>query len=279
MKKPVIIFSCADQNNFPYAVKMFRSLTKFHDPKEVDMVLYTNEKRPELIKALPKGIRVEDLSKHLEDPYFFYRQKPIIAEPLMDEYDLVLGMDSDQIITGSLDYIFKTADYDIGTVLNYNRVDPQMYGFVEISRVGIGPMDYFNCGFVAMRSKDFVHRWKVACYSPQFDRMQYREQDILNILCYFGNYNVRCFDHTDGVAKYHAWHGLIVKGELTRAVLKGEEIIIPQGEGDTPFPPVDMTVKVIHTGGGNQPNKLNYQTWFTDENIVKRIDYLVGEKA
>ncbi len=276
-KKPVLIFSVADQNNFPYAVKMFRSLTKFHSSTDIAMILFTNETRPEYLKQLPRGISVEDLTPYLDDPAFFYRQKPVIAERYMDEYELVLGLDADQIIVGDLSYIFETKDYDLGTVINWNRSDPQMYGFVELQRIGIFPADYFNCGLVAMRSKRAVHHWKVLCYTSMFDRMQYREQDILNIVAHFGNYNVRCLDHQDPIAKMNAWWGLIAKGEYMRAELRGEEIVVPQGEGDTPFPPVDTTLKVLHAGGGNQPNKLNYRMWFQDPKIIERLDYLTGE--
>ncbi len=274
-KKPVVIFSVADDNNFPYAVMLFNSLTKFHSPKEIDMVLYTTEKRPDKLKQLPQGIKIEDLTPYLkQDPMFFYRQKPVLGEPLLDEYELVLGMDSDQIVTGKLDYIFNTKDYDIGTVINWNRTDPQYFGLIAFQ--GIMPPEYFNCGLVAMRSKKFAHHWKVLCFSPQFDRLQFKEQDLLNVLCYYGNYNVRCFDNTDGIAKYFAWHGLIAKGELIRAVMQGDDILIPKGLGDTPFPPVDIQLKVIHTGGGNMPNKMNYKTWFSSEEVTKRIDYLVS---
>lgn len=273
MKKPVLIFTTADQNNFPYAVLMLNSLTKFHKPPEVDIILFTNETRKEQLARLPKGVEVKDVTPFLDDPAFWYRQKPILAEQFMDDYEVVLGMDADQLVVGSLDYIFTTKDYDIGTVINGNRVDPQFYGVVQFQ--GVHPMEYFNCGLVAMRSKKFVHDWKVLCYTPQFDRSQYREQDLLNAMCYYGNWNVRCFDYGDGPAKYFAWHGLIAKGELPRAILKGTDIVIPKGEGDSPFPPTDITLKVIHTGGGNMPNKLAYQGWFSDQKIVERIDALV----
>lgn len=278
MKKPILIFTCADSNNFQYTIKCINSLTKFHPiSKDVDILVITDVEPKEATAKLPKGVILEDLKPYIkDDPYFFYRQKPIIAEQHMDDYELVIGIDSDSIITGSLDYVFNTKDYDIGTVINWNRSDPQLYGFVQFQ--GILPVEYFNCGFVAMRNKKFVHDWKVLCFTPQWERCQYKEQDMLNAMCYYGNWNVRCFDHGDGVANYHGWHGLIAKGELIRAELRGDEIIIPKGEGDTPFPPDDMTVKVIHTGGGPTPNKLNYKTWFTDERIIKRLDHLVSSE-
>jgi hypothetical protein len=268
-KQPVLIFTVADKNNLQYARQMLNSLRKFHP--DVPVVLVTDETDKQ---KLPKNVTIEDLTPYLkDDPAFFYRQKPIIAEKYMDEYELVLGLDADQIITGNLDYIFNTKDYDIGTVINWNRADPQVYGLVQFQ--GITPVEYFNCGLVAMRSKKFVHDWKTLCFTPQFDRLQYKEQDILNAMCYYGNWNVRCFDNTDGVAKYYAWHGLIAKGELGRAKIEGDNIIIPQGLGDTPFPPTNITLKVIHAAGGNQPDKLNFKTRVSEE-VSDKLDYLVS---
>lgn len=270
MKEPVIVFTTADKNNFPYAVMMLNSLRKFHD---WPVLLITDEKDPEKLKQLPKNVDIRDLTPYLaNDPQFFYRQKPVIGEELIKAYDLVLGLDCDQIITGDLGYILDTKDYDVGTVINWNKVDPKQYGYVQ--GWGILPPEYYNCGLVAMRSEKFIHHWKVLCFSQQFDRLQYREQDLLNILCYYGNYNVRCFDHGDGIAKYHAWHGLIAKSEWNKAILTPEKkIVIPDSPDKFPDKPTEL--KVIHFAGGSGAQKMNYHTYFTDE-VSERLDYLVS---
>lgn len=256
-KKPVVLFTCYDEKNAPYAEMMKKSLRKFHTKEELPLYEV-------------KGMELQALLK--QDPMFFYRQKPVIAEKLSKEYELVIGIDADSIITGDLTYIWNTKDYDVGTVINWNRVDPEQYGLV--AGWGILPIEYFNCGLVAMRSPEFIKQWKTLCFSPQFDRMQYKEQDLLNALCYFGNFNVRCFDHGDGPAKMQAWWGLVGKGEYTRAKLIKNEIVIPQGEGPTPFPVQDTTIKVIHFAGGQDTQKANYRTMFNEE-IVAYLDKLI----
>lgn len=257
-KKPVIAFICYDEKNAPLAEKFKKSLRKFHSEEELPLYEVKGEELQSYLKA---------------DPAFFYRQKPIVAEKLIKEYDLVIGMDCDQIATGDLSYIWKTKDYDVGTVLNWNRVDPEQYGLV--AGWGILPIDYFNCGLVAMRSEAFIKNWVNVCLSPLFDRLQFREQDILNGVCYFGNYNVRCFDHGDGVAKMASWWGLIGKGEYSRAKMVNKEIIIPKGEGETPFPTQDTSIKLIHFAGGqDNPQKGNYRTMFPEE-VVDYLDTLV----
>ena len=270
-----VFFSACDVNNFPYAITFWNSMTKFHSPEKIDMILYTNQTDKTQLAKLPKGVKVEDISKLLlQDKNFWYRQKPVLMEPLMEKYELVVGFDVDQFVVGSLDYILNTKDYDVGTVINWNRIDPKLYGFVQFQ--GVMPAEYFNCGLVAARSKKFVHHWRVLCFSQQFDRLQYREQDLLNVLAYYGNYNVRCFDIPDGIAKYAAWHGLIVKGELGSIILRGNDLIVSKGIGPTPFPPTEITVKVIHIGGGNQPNKMNFRSWFSNEEVIKRIEHLIA---
>ena len=273
-KKKALFFAACDENNFKYAIPFWKSLTKFHSPKDIDMVLFTNEKKKENLAKLPQGIQIVDVTPYLRDPYFWYRQKPVLAEKFMDDYELVVGFDVDQLVLGDLNYILDTDDYDIGTVINWNRSDPQFYGDVEMMRIGILPIEYFNCGLVAMRSKKFVHHWAILCFSEQFNRVQYREQDILNVLCYYGNYNVRCFDHGDGVKNHYGWYGLISKGELGRAELRGKDIVLPKGFGDTPFPPTDQTLKVVHLGGGAGAPKDNWGLFFSPE-VMKRIQELI----
>lgn len=274
IKKPIIIFSCADKANFLYAVMMFNSLYKFHSAWPC--ILITDEKDPEQLRKLPKNVEVKDLTSYITvDRAFFYRQKPIIAEEYIKDYDLVLGIDSDSIIVGDLSYIEKTKDYDVAGVLNYNAQDAKEFG--QIGGWGIHPMEYLNCGLVAMRSEKFIHDWKVWCFSPQFDRLQYKEQDGLNALVYHGNWNCRVLDHGDKPAGMTSWWGLLAKTSYPRCILKDNEIIIPKGEGTPTFPVEDTSLKVIHFAGGNQPNKANYRTMF-NEDIITRLDYLVSNK-
>lgn len=274
-KKPAVFFTACDSKQFYTTIPFWKTMVKFHSPKEVDMILYTDEKDPEKLKQIPEGIKIEDLTPYFEDPMFWYRQKPILMEPLLDEYELVVGFDSDQLVIGDLSYLLNTYDFDVATVINWNRHDPQFYGVVDIARLGIAPVEYFNCGLVALRSRKFAHIWKVNCFTKQFDYMQYREQDVLNIMCYFGNWNVRCLDHPDILAeiKNHGWWGIIGKGEWSRAELRGKDIVVPMGLGDQPYPPGDMVIKIAHLGGGHGSIKDNWENYFPEE-VMERINEL-----
>ena len=253
--KPVLFFTIADERNLPYAKTLEKSFQYFH---------------ADVPFAIVQGEELTGYTK--DDPMFFYRATPILGAKYLKEYELVVKMDADSLVLGDLSYIWNTKDYDVGTVINWNRVDPAMYGYVQ--GWGIAPPEYMNCGLVAMRNSDFVKQWKNLCFTPQFDRLQYKEQDLLNIMVYYGNWNVRCFDHGDGIAKMNAWWGLISKGEWRRAEVENGKIFVPKGLGDTPFPPNDMELKVIHVAGGNQANKMNYHTFFP-EKVAKRIDEIL----
>ena len=256
MKKDVLFFTIADQNNIKYAKDLERSFRKFH--KDIDFKIVTGEE-------------LESYTK--DDKMFFYRATPILGEKYLKEYELVVKLDADSIVLGDLSYIWKTSDYDICTVINWNRYDIQIFGFIQFQ--GVLPVEYMNCGLVGMRSEKFVHDWKILCFSPQFDRLQFREQDLLNAMIYYGNWNVRCLDHMDKIGGNEAWWGMIGKLEWSRAELRGDKIVIPKGFGSTPFPPNDTELKVIHMGGGSV--KEQWSKFFSPE-VMKRINYLISEE-
>jgi hypothetical protein len=274
VKKPVCFFTVATVSHLQYAIPFFKSLTKFHSPKDIDMILYTDETRPEELQKLPEGIKIVSLTPFLEDEMFFYRQKPILMEPLLDQYDLVVGFDADQLVLGDLNAILEANDYDVGTVINYNRFDEKYFPLVEIGRIGIPPIGYYNCGTVAIRSKKFCHEWVINCFSQEFNYCQYKEQDILNIMTHFGNFNVRCFDMANGPEVKLNWFGIISKGELPRAEIKDDTVMVPKGFGSTPYPPADVQLRIVHMGGGAGSKKDNWSTFFSSE-VMEHINKLI----
>ncbi len=261
IRKPVVFFTIADDKNLPYAKNLEKSFKHFH--KDIDFLTITGDELQAYLQA---------------DKDFFYRSTPIIAEKLIKDYELVVKIDADSIVLGDLSYIWKTKDYDVATVINWNRKDPQQFGL--IGGWGILPTEYMNAGLVVMRSERFIKNWRRICFTLQFSRLQFREQDILNGMIYYGDYNVRCLDYPDKPAGMCAWWGLISKGEWLRAkVVEDKEkfskkVVVPKGEGDKPFPNADTEIKIIHVGGGNTiGNKMNYKTWF-GEDVIERINYL-----
>ena len=255
-KKPITAFTIADSANLPLAKKMINSLRKFHTEEELPMYIVTGKELEHYLK---------------EDPQFFYRSTPVVANKLLKDYETVIKLDADQIFMGDISHILSLKDYDVGTVLNYNRTDPKTYGVVTV--FNIDPQRYFNCGFVVMKNHEFVKHWLEKCYSEHFERLQYREQDLLNILLHYGNYNYICYDIYDRIRDYSAWHGLLNKGEGVHMKLVDGQVILPKGEDN--YPAMDKIVKVFHFAGGKGENKNNYRIWFNEE-LISHIDWLVS---
>lgn len=246
------MFIPADKRSGDLTNAYINSVRKFHSEKELPIRVYDNP--------------------NPQDVAFWYRSKPIIAKDLIKEYELVIGCDNDMICFGPLDHILNPL-YDVGTVLNINRVDPQVYGYIQFQ--GIPPQEYYNNGLVATRSEDFVNRWYDLCFSKYFERWQYREQDALNILAHYGGYNVRCFDHAEYAGK-KTFSGLVSKGETNKAILRGKEVIIPRGEDN--YPDQDTVLKIWHCGGGSGEKKANYRIHFNEE-LIKHINWLIGKEG
>lgn len=249
--KKAVLFTVADQNNQRYAKQLENSLRKFHPESEIDFKLFTEADVGEKIN--------------------YYRQKPMFARELLKEYELVIGADSDQIITGDLNYLL-TEEYDLGAVLNFNRVDPKKYGYV--SCFNIPPNEYMNAGLVALRSLKLAEHWWRLCNSRYFETLQYREQDILNILVHYGDYKIECFDFPNKAKDYHAWHGLIAKGEYNKVIMRDGKMILPKAQDK--YPEHDKEIKVLHTAGGGNEKKINdsYKIYFNEE-VSEYIDSLI----
>lgn len=225
----------------------------------------------------------EEKVKQLGDPHFYYRATPIIAAGLLRTYDAVAKIDSDTIITGSLDHIWE-GDYDVAVVRNSNPREDARY---QVRLMDIHPFAYVNAGFVVMKSKGFVENWLKLCMSDHFQNFQYREQDLLNFMVFYmseqfgGQWKVRHLDDSN------KWHGLVWKGfepmvELYTSsfdeYLKTEinppvsKFILKKNDQW----PTDEDKELVawHVAGGNMPNKMNYRLKFKPE-IVKYLDWLV----
>jgi len=253
--KKVIAFTIADSNNIEYARMLEKTIRKFHTKEELPFHIVQREELQTYLKS---------------DQHFYYRATPILAKKFIDEYETVIKLDADQLVLGGLNYLWETNDFEVGTVLNINRVDPSRYGVVQIQ--GVVPQEYFNCGLVVMRSKKFVEHWEELCRSKYFFNFQYREQDLLNILCHFGQYQIRCLDYYDMPRKQSNFWGLVSKGEWNKAILKDNDVILPKGKDN--YPDRDTVLKVIHYAGGGNEKRMNYKAYFQPE-VSDYIDSLL----
>ena len=230
MKKKRVAFCPADNNNLKFFEQLEKSLRKFHPEEHLPLLRFDN----------PTG-----------DPLWWYRATPILARELLKEYETVIKCDADQIICGDISSIWNESEvFDVGVVMN----DP-LYpiGLWDISPLG----RYYNNGLVVLKNREFVDHWYRLCFSPHFDRYQFREQDLLIILCSdYHNYKVKWLEEKD-------FYGEQAKPYWAKAKLEGDKIMHEGHE-----------IKVIHFGGGNIPNKGNFRIKFQPE-VVERIEWLI----
>jgi lipopolysaccharide biosynthesis glycosyltransferase len=244
--KPIMFTVAGDEVNLGYAHKMINSFKKFHPDIET-------------------RIFGEDFVRQMNDPAFYYRATPMIADLLFnDGYDMILKIDADSIVTGDLNHIFEDETFDFGAVYNSN---PREMAKLRVDVWDINPRIYLNCGFVAMRSHDFVRHWLKLCLSPHFNSYAYREQDLMNIIAYYGQYSFKPFDFGN------RFHGLASSSYWHHFTIEGDQIYLDPVDD---YPNKRKEIKVIHWAGGNVPNKLNVDATFKGT-VKDRLNYLIGD--
>ena len=239
-KNKIIAFTVADEANEKFYKNLKKSWEKFHP--DIELKRYKN--RP-------------------NDPHFFYRATPIIAKELMAKYDTVVKIDADSIVTTDLSHTWK-GDFDVAVVQNAN---PREMDKVEVNVWTIHPLQYVNAGYVVMKSKEFVTHWHAQCHLPHFNAYQYKEQDLLNIIVFYGNYTISFLDASD------KFHGLASKGYEPHMIVKKDKLILPKM--DEWASDGDKEICIIHFAGGNDPQKGNYKTMFSPE-ATKFIDKILA---
>src|SRR3990167_10581814 len=107
---------------------------------------------------------------------------PWFAKKLLQEYECVVRLDSDMIITGDISSCWE-GDFDVAVVQNGNpREIASQIGMMgkPVGVWDIRPLeDYVNCGFVVMKSEAFVDNWLKLCTQERTKIYQFYEQDFL----------------------------------------------------------------------------------------------------
>jgi lipopolysaccharide biosynthesis glycosyltransferase len=187
--KKTVAFSIADEKNLAWAKALEKSFKHFHP--DIPFIIYGDKEIDET---------------HINRPAVFYLATPYFARQLIKEYEQVVKIDADSIVTAPLEILDSPESFDVGVVGNWTRD-----GISDSVKVwDIQPQSYFNNGFVVFRSEEIIeHIWKL-CMQSNFNNYPYREQDMLNIVCHYGNYKVKVIDHGD------SWYGLQSKSHHER---------------------------------------------------------------
>jgi hypothetical protein len=232
-----VCFTIADAKNLQWAKMCEKSFKHFHP--DIPFIIYGD-----------KEIDETQISR----PTVFYLSTPYFARKLIKEYDQVVKIDADSIVTAPLEILESPEDFDVGVVYNWTRDK-----ISETIKVwDVLPQGYFNNGFVIFRSAELIeHIWKL-CNEKFFSNYQFREQDMLNIVVYYGNYKVKPIDVGP------SWYGLRSKSEWIKAIMKDGLIVVPKAPDL--FPEHDKVLRVLHWAGGTTTDvKLNYRAFFNEE--------------
>jgi hypothetical protein len=217
-KDKILCFTFSSEKFLPLADLCMKSFKHFHPDIEMRLI------GPEIVE------------KYRSDPYFFAKIPPFFTKKWLRDYDLVLALNADSIITGPLDEIFDNETFDVGVVYNNNRTDR------PVSVFNIPPSVYVNAGFVAVRNREFSKVWWEICNRYVFNTLRYMEQDVLNILVNYSNFNVTNFD--DG----NRWYGAVNRGEWHRFVVEDGKLICP---ADLGYNQQAKQICAIHAAGGD----------------------------
>ena len=104
----------------------------------------------------------------------FYMAKPTFAKLLTKDYDRIINIDADTVITGRLTEVLNT-DWEVGAVWNYNEYE-------NASLEDIDEKMYVQAGLVGSTNKEFWDIWEKANKKAMLYTRQ--ENDILNKIWY-----------------------------------------------------------------------------------------------
>ena len=187
---------------------------------------------------------------------------PLMTRTIADDYDLVVHIDSDVIVTDRLDEILE-GDYDVAVARN--NADQKTAGCGPAYHLDgkVDVFQYANAGIVASTKKEFWDDW-VALNQKNFNKYGMHEQDNLNILLASGKYKVKWLDPPEKPLYYNIasaygdpkWGGHPEKHweSWERIELKDEKLWLD-----------GKLIKLLHYAGGNTPDKFNFTKHFSDE--------------
>lgn len=157
--KKVCFVPVDDKHYYPEGTPiMINSFKRFHP--DIDLVVFRQNVVDKLFKE--KGID-------------WYNAKPYFAELLFNDYDLVVNMDADHVVTGRMTEVFDHADYDVAGPWNFNDYENASFDNITAEM-------YIQGGLIASTKKGFWLKWQ----EMNRDARKYRrrENDVMNLVIY-----------------------------------------------------------------------------------------------
>lgn len=124
-----------------------------------------------------------------------FKIKASAAKWFYNDYDLVVNIDADHFIFSRLDEILAN-DYDVACPSNFNRYENVSLSIESYrgNKYNIVPeLEYRQAGLIASGSKGFWDTYEKASLKHA-DYMTCRDNDVLNLIIEFGNFNYKVLD-------------------------------------------------------------------------------------
>lgn len=185
----------------------------------------------------------------------WYTFDPLIAEYYIDEYELIVHIDADSLVTGPLDELLL-GDFDIAGVRNNNDIGlTSRTGGVNCSATpGRDRIpDSLNAGLIASTSKAFWAEFKER-NRTEAAGYPFGEQCVFNRIFWEGKYKAKMLDPV-GSNVYYGTSQMICEGNILETAWK--RLYMQNGELYSD----NKKVKIIHNADGHRIPKLQYQNY------------------
>ena len=247
MKKIAISTWCTDDYATLLGVeKLTNSIKHFHP--EVDHFIVDTE-----------------MTEKIRENYSWMKPVWMMAPtcmPFIDDYDMVIHLDADAVVTGPLDEMFNSTADVIGVRNNTSKNTAGAHRGITIPHsppFGNGnpiPMQQFiNAGMVGVNKKEFWYDWHNLNEQVAKTGMS-DEQDTLNNLFHWEKYNSEVIDVMGTGVSYglcNAWGtGNNHWESWSQIYVKDDRLWI-----DDPVTNEPMCIKVMHQAGGKIAAEMN----------------------
>lgn len=218
--------------------KLINSFKKFHP--EIELIVF----------------RQDTINKvFTETSANFENAKPSFAKLLTNNYDLIVSIDADTIITGRLDGILED-DYEVGSVV-------QLCNISRPSIENVTEEMYVQAGLVASRNKRFWDIWEEANKGAM--KYIYKEQDVLNLVWHnnpeVSKMKKKVFDKTKN------YYGVKSLGQEKEFYVEGDKLMC-RGE----------QVFCYHNAGGHYMPKLQFDVLGFTPEVIEYLNNIAKEE-
>jgi hypothetical protein len=280
MNKKILVSTwCTDDYSELLGVEKLANSLKYFHP-EVDHVIFDSK-----------------MTQEVYEKYSWMKpiwMMPPSCIPFIEEYDMVVHLDADAVVTGPMDEFFNSSADVVGVRNNNSFNKAGSHNGITIHHLSpfgnnelIPVQGFINAGLVGVNRKEFWYDWhnlnkesaRIKTEVNPYAHGIGDENDTLNQLFHWNRYNSEIIDPIGSKISYglsncwgedhynhwESWKNLYVQDE---------QLCI-----DDPVNGDRMVVKVLHQAGGSMAAELNrssggFRKWFRTAVSEEALDYI-----